>query len=371
MKAKILLMLFTLIFTVIQANGQAHDNSRGGCKLAKNHVSTGYTCPACEAKDKKDQSARDAEVKNRDAIAKTKADAERTAREIVRKKEMAEREANNKVTEVSVKMPKTNSVTKPTPNKSIKANNSIAVKENIMISDGDGGFTGINKEEIVPKNTFKRTEGSEYFENVNRNKFPKDMGIVTLKNEIDQSGHLAYNRSTSLYNVMDLVNAKGKRLFNSDAISFVGHLYGDWFLVGSDFYSTDGSTNSIRLGQAKLYNIKNKKELSLSISPFHNAVYVKQPNYENYAQVILNKLLYKNPDYLTGKYVASDKQKRLHEKFLDNLSGGSEKWKAFVFTPVSPTRQRTDYKILYITDTDEVKEASITNETKIEFFNRQ
>lgn len=371
MKARILFILLAIIFTAVKVSGQAHDNSKGGCKLAKNHVSTGYTCPACVAKEKKEKEASDAEDKRKSDAVSAKAAAERTALEVTRKKIQAERDAKNKVTEVFVTMPKTSVVAKPSSGKSVKSNNNVAVTGDIMISDGYGGFTNIGKEEIFPKNTFRRTEGAQYYDDVNRNKFPRGLGIVTLQSEVNQSKHDAYRQNSSSYYVMDLINNKGKRYFNSDTISFVGHLYGDWFLIGSDFYSTEGSSNAIKLGQAKLFNIKNKKELRLPSSLFYNAVYLKQPNHETYAQVLLDKLLYKNPDYVTGKYVPSDKQKRLHEKFLDNLSGGSEKWKAFVYAPIAPNRQQTEYKIFYLTGTDEVKEASITNQDRLEFFNRQ
>lgn len=84
MKAKWLLTLLPLLFTLLQVNGQAHDNSRGGCKLFKNHISTGYVCPACEAQDKKEQAAREAEDKRRTDAVNAKVEAERKAAENAR-----------------------------------------------------------------------------------------------------------------------------------------------------------------------------------------------------------------------------------------------------------------------------------------------
>lgn len=84
MNAKILFMLLTLTFAVLNAAGQGHDNSKGGCKLFKNHVSTGYTCPACDAKDKKEQAARDAEDKRRSDAVNAKWEAEKKATENLR-----------------------------------------------------------------------------------------------------------------------------------------------------------------------------------------------------------------------------------------------------------------------------------------------
>jgi hypothetical protein len=109
MKTKILLTLLTLIFTAVHVYGQAHDNSKGGCKLAKNHISTGYTCPACVANDKKVQAARDAEAKRKNDAIIAKANALEKERQIAFKKFMAERKANDKVTEVYVTMPSASS----------------------------------------------------------------------------------------------------------------------------------------------------------------------------------------------------------------------------------------------------------------------
>lgn len=114
---------------VSAVKGQAHDNSKGGCKLARNHISTGYTCPACEAKDKRDQAARDAENKRRNDAIIAKATAERKAKEIAYKKEQEERAAKNKVTEVFIKMPSSSSSSSSSASTS-SASSSSAATEN-------------------------------------------------------------------------------------------------------------------------------------------------------------------------------------------------------------------------------------------------
>lgn len=106
MKATILLSMMTLLFAVVQIDAQAHDNSKGGCRLAKNHIDTGYMCPACEAIDKKEADARKADDKKRIAAAVAKGQADKLAANAAHKKKMAEMAANHKVTEVKVVMSK-------------------------------------------------------------------------------------------------------------------------------------------------------------------------------------------------------------------------------------------------------------------------
>jgi len=111
MKTKILLTAIILTFAIAQINAQAHDNSRGACRLFKNKaIEEGASCPGCVAKDKKEQAARDVVNKKRQDIATAKANAERLAKETAYKKEMAERKAKEKVTEVKVVMPKSSVV---------------------------------------------------------------------------------------------------------------------------------------------------------------------------------------------------------------------------------------------------------------------
>lgn len=117
MKTKILLSVMTLLFAAVQINAQAHDNSKGGCRLAKNHVSTGYICPACEAIDKKEAEARKADDKKRIAASVAKGQADKLAANAAHKKKMAEMAAKNKVTEVKVVMPKASLSNTKKPNK--------------------------------------------------------------------------------------------------------------------------------------------------------------------------------------------------------------------------------------------------------------
>src|SRR6218665_2756031 len=108
MKSKILLTFFVLIFTWVKIVAKDHDNSRGACRLFKNKaIEEGASCPACVAKDKKEQDARDVENKKRNDAIIAKAATEKKAQDIAHKKEMAEKAEKNKVKEVFIKMPKT------------------------------------------------------------------------------------------------------------------------------------------------------------------------------------------------------------------------------------------------------------------------
>jgi len=236
--------------------------------------------------------------------------------------------------------------------------NNISTKGILLISDNNGGFENINGEVVIPKRTFIKTEGAVYYENVNRNKFPKNLGIVTLHKEINQDKHVAYayykyniNRSSNYY-VRDLIDNKGKRHFNSDRISFIGHLYGDWFVIGSDFYGRD--FYSFHLGNAKLYNLKSKKEFLLPISPYHNAVEINK--YDDYRYSV------SNPSYITGSYISLSEKKESREILIDNLLGGSDKWKAYIFTSISISKEHTEHKIFYINSNDEIIELSASRE---------
>lgn len=371
MKSKILLTFFILMFTWLHIDAQAHDNSRGACKLFKNKaIEEGASCPGCVAKDKKEQAARDVVNKKRQDIATAKANAERLAKETAYKKEMAERKAKEKVTEVKVVMPKTSkpvsASTKKTPMKA-----SVKKDEILMISNRYGGFENVNGDVIIPKDAFFETFGAMYYDNINRYDFPKGVGIVALNDKMDQSRHPAYNNKVSTYNVMDLIDSKSQRYFNSDAICLISHFFGDWFLIGYDYQEFNGPFNSVKLGGAKLFNIRNKKEFTLPVSPFDNGVYLKHANYEYLATVNLEKVLYKNPDYISGTYVSTNKDRRLHEKLLDISTGGSENWKAFISLSVSPSRSQTESRIIYLSNADEIKEITITNEQRIEFLRRE
>lgn len=219
MNAKILFMLLTLTFAVLKVNGQAHDNSRGGCKLFKNHVSTGYTCPACDAKDKKEQAAKEVEDKRRSDALIAKAEAAAKVREIARKKEQAEREANNKVTEVFVTMSKVT-----------VAKGSDPIKKGAIIS-GDKAILKreykkfVNeKDEVLFENDDWNTTYSIQDVSMTKNTL-KNFGIVDIKPN-GKGNKLGEFRA-------DVVNSKGEYLFNDENIKFVCHINDGWLLIGS------------------------------------------------------------------------------------------------------------------------------------------
>lgn len=348
-----------MLFFLNTVNAQSHKVGQANynCKLNKKgwfFNSEKLSCPACEATDNKEKAAKAAEDKRRNDVVVAKAKADKIASDLANKKKQQEIAEKNKITEVSIIMPKITpiknnaSVKKTLP----KKQNNTVTKSILLISDKNGGFKSINNEVIIPENTYAKTKGAQYFENINKNNFPKDLGIVTFSQRISVPNRQC---GAGNYYVADFISSKGERHFNSDAISFIEHMQNDWFIIGLDFYGTD--TYYDKLGSAKLYNVKTKKEFQLPISPWHNAVIINQPDSNSVT----------NPCYITGTYILPIKKRELREILLDNLTGGSDQWKAYIFLQISPTRKYTEFKVVYINNNDEIKELSISDEDRVYF----
>lgn len=377
------LSLIITLFVGTMSFAQSHNTIIGSaCKFAKNRCTNMEGCPVCSACDKddiKEKEVKQAEITRRNeqmwAEAKAKKEAEQKTYQDKLAADNAEAKKNAESGNVLINAPKVTineNLTKQ--NNTVKKTTIISSNNNLLISDQKGGFKNINDEVVIPQGTFESTKGASFFENVNWYDFPKDVGIISLKNSINQTDNKAFFRSIHLasdYTVKDLINGKGERFFNSDTVSFIGHLYGDWFLIGTNFYSPYGLTNSILLGSAKLYNIKSNVEQPLPFSAFNNAAVIKQVNYERYAQVILHNVLYKNPSYSTGSYIASITKQPLHEKLLDNLSGGNDKWKAYLFITINLSQQQTEYKIFYINSNDEIEAVALSKEDKYKYLQKE
>ena len=154
-----------------------------------------------------------------------------------------------------------------------------------------------------------------------------------------------YNEFLTIYPSVEKV---GNIAFNSSYQS----------TVTSEKFKTSGTdTYYDKLGSAKLYNVKTKKEFQLPISPWHNAVIINQPDSNSVT----------NPCYITGTYILPIKKRELREILLDNLTGGSDQWKAYIFLQISPTRKYTEFKVVYINNNDEIKELSISDEDRVYF----
>ena len=129
---KKLITICIFLVTAFSVTAQSHI-SKGDyrCLLVPNSGNGlgGVSCPACQVKIKRDQEAKTAEDKRRaDAVyAKSKADDK--AREIARKKELAELAEKNKMTEVFVTMPKSNVAKSNKSNQSETKTNTITNDE--------------------------------------------------------------------------------------------------------------------------------------------------------------------------------------------------------------------------------------------------
>lgn len=224
MKIKVLLTLVSLVFTIMQVNAQSHDNSQGACKLFKNKaIGDGATCPACLAKDKKEQAARIAENKRRNDVILAKAEAKRKADEIAHKKEMAERAEKNKVTEVAVTMPKSTDVKNNAPVKKGLIENSD--KAILKVTGSGKGFQNEKNEILFENIDWDRTYSLQDV-SLTENAL-KNFGIVdvTVGSKRGLGGFRA-----------DVVNSKGEYLFNDPNLKFIAHINDGWLLLG--FYNS-------------------------------------------------------------------------------------------------------------------------------------
>lgn len=274
MKAKILLLLITFLFAVTKVNAQAHDNSKGGCRLAKNHVSTGYICPACEAIDKKEKEARLKEDKRREVVRIEKEKADKIARDLANKKKQQEIAEKNKVTEVAVTMPKSNVVKNTNPDKKPEskgmAKNYFYTERNDIDNQSVSSMWDpknqsptnyfiINNVKKFANNEFKACVGS-MLEYGNREKFnfPANIGIVVL------------NETFTLKNgeniqISDLIDSNGKRILNDNSISIIIHFADDYFIAFRGKPSFSYGNNNVRfvnnsIGDSFIYNIKTKQK---------------------------------------------------------------------------------------------------------------
>lgn len=281
MKTKIILTLFILAFAVIQLKAQSH-NTRGGswCKFVKSAArdeSESARCLACDAIDKKEQAARDAENKRRNDAIKAEYEAKEKKRQLALKKEKEERDAKNKSTELSINMPNSivgkNKMTdkKPVP-KEMEKHYFYTEKNDIdnqslyemylpkeERNQNSSNYFIINNEKKFTNNEFKACIGS-IWKHRDREEFnfPPNIGIVVLNEEFtDNNG--------SKVQITDLIDSKGNRILNDNSISTIIHFADDYFIAirGNSSGRRSGSnmvsffTNS---GESFIYNLKTKQK---------------------------------------------------------------------------------------------------------------
>ncbi len=240
MKSKIILTFFVLIFASIFINAQKHDNSEGACKLFRNVAKgDGASCPACMAILKKELAARDAEDKRRQDVITKKRDAERRIEEAEYQKQMALREANRKVTEVKVVMPKSKpDGTVKTPSK--KGGKTIVSTKGVfkgklypVSANSDFGVLLNSKgDTIIKSNEFKTVMPSS--DTYKIEDMPDNLAIVEYRFLLDSE------YPDSQFYPMNLINSEMKKILSDEKINFIEYAKNNLFLVASGGSYTDG-----------------------------------------------------------------------------------------------------------------------------------
>lgn len=262
----------TLLFAVTKVNAQAHNMQPGWCKYAKKakgqakDESESAVCQVCRKENEKEKTARAAEDKRRNDVAVAKGKADKAASDLAYKKTQAEIAAKNKVTEVHVTMPKTTATeTKktepPVKKKPVKLGKDIQ----LYAGWGMGMFTHNSRTNFF-LNEINDTvlKSNDYLETYavwreNKNNFPKNIGIVLLKetNKISNGREL---------NVADIIDLKGKRYFNDNTISTIFHLADDYFVVCKSPTIPEWRSygnNYTGYENVEIYNLKTKKSIKL------------------------------------------------------------------------------------------------------------
>jgi hypothetical protein len=276
----IILLLFMVQVALAQSHVSKSEYARYNCRFAPkgwNNSEGKNMCPACakeneDARKKKIADDKAAEEAGKIRNAKLKAESEANF-----KKKQAENKEKNKVTEVHVtigKMPVTTSKKAEVPVKKVP---SKPTKDVLFFADYPGSmsmngnrlnyFLNENGDTVLKSNDYYGTFAA--FSD-NKNNFPKNIGIVLLNEE-----NTLTNGKTR--KVADLVDLKGKRLFNDKSISTIFHLMNEYFVVGRSIdFGEDSSWgyNYRRIQEVDIFNIKTKKTITLDKDRSRVEIYV-------------------------------------------------------------------------------------------------
>ena len=262
-----------LLFMVQAANAQSHvsksEYARYNCRFAPkgwNNSEGKLMCPAC---DKENEDARKKKIADDKAAyeagkirnAKLKAENEANF-----KKKLAETAEKSKVTEVHVtmgKMPVTDSKKPEQPVK--KGPVKLAKDIELYAGWGMGMFTHNSRTNFfLNENKDTVLKSNDYLETYavwreNKNNFPKNIGIVLLK----ETNKISNGREQ---NVADIVDLKGKRYFNDNTISTIFHLADDYFVICKSPTLPEWRSygnNYTGYENVEIYNLKTKKSIKL------------------------------------------------------------------------------------------------------------
>lgn len=270
MKKFILIFLLLIAFDKVQAQSHVSKSeyARYNCKFAPkgfNNSEGKLMCPACakEAEDARKKKIADDKAANEAAkIKNAKLKAESNA---AFKKQQSEIAAKSKVTEVHLTMGKLPAKTNKKTETPVKKDAKIG-KDVLFYADYPGSMSmhSNSLDYFLNQNGDTILKSKDYYSTFaafgdNKNNFPKNIGIVLLKEE-----NVLTNGKTR--RIADLVDLKGKRYFNDKYISTIFHLINDYFVIGrSTDFAEDSSWgyNYRRIQDVEIYNLKTKKSIKL------------------------------------------------------------------------------------------------------------
>ncbi|SEQ77841.1 hypothetical protein SAMN04488023_10180 [Pedobacter rhizosphaerae] len=268
---KLLTLLFVLL-SYIGVYAQSHvsksEYARYNCRFApkgSNNAEGKLMCPAC-AKEKEDaRKKKIADDKAADDAHRIKNEKLKAENAIAFKKKQAEIAEKSKVTEVYVTMGKTNAsatTKKPLP---VVKKAPVKLGKDVLLYAGWGMGMFTHNQRInffLNENNDTVLKSNDYLEayavwRENKNNFPKNIGIVLLK----ETNTISNDRQL---NVADIVDIKGKRYFNDKTISTIFHLADDYFVVcrspNLPEWRSYGN-NYTGYENVEIYNLKTKKSI--------------------------------------------------------------------------------------------------------------
>jgi hypothetical protein len=364
MKKYILLCLF--IAASFVAKAQSHiSTGKYACDLVPSSRGTEkYTCPACTKIREAKRLAKLAADKKEKGLAAEKAKTDKTANAAAGKKQQQEIAKKNKVTELGLKMPATGAARTSAKENASTKTTAVKEKEVYMgeMSYGKGFINAKTEENIIfyeNDSPYQATKGAFLNDcGAIQWAFPANLGIATLKTTVRTAAPLADELGSYQYAVWDLIDVKQKRTFNSDRISFIGHVYGDWFMVGYDGFKNDQLFP--QAGELRLYNVKTKEYVDVPEKSFSNAVTLS-------VRASRPELVNRNYKYMNGNYhpetTACYHNRELTgpEAFMKDKLGGTEKWKAcIVVRQIKVPRGDVNHIVYYVDANDKIAKLEIT-----------
>lgn len=271
MKA-ILLPILLLLF-IQTAIAQSHVSKSQyhlfNCRFApkgSNNSEGKHMCPACAKEDEDARKKSIADDKAAYEASKIRNAKLRAESKIALKKKQAEIAEKNKVTEVHVTMGKTPVTENKKPVPAVKKG-PVKLGKDIQLYAGWGMgmfthnsrtncFLNENKDTVLKSNDYLETYA---LSGENKNNFPKNIGIVLLK----ETNKISNGREQ---NVADIIDLKGKRYFNDNTISTIFHLADDYFVVCKSPSLPEWRSygnNYTGYENVEIYNLKTKKSIKM------------------------------------------------------------------------------------------------------------